>query len=175
MELFSVKDLLTLGGHTFILPKSLISLTMIEISQLKILLVDDHMLVQQYVRNVLQEFNITEISCCKDGNEAVDLIEKAHFVKKPFNVVFLDWNMPTVNGIGVLSYVRRKPEYDNMAIIMLTAESDMTNIIKAINMGATSYIVKPTTVAEIRKKLLEVHEWLKKKQRASMNIINKSE
>lgn len=143
---------------------------MIEISQLKVLLVDDHMLVQQYVKNALLEFQIADITCCKDGNEAVDLIEKAYFVKKPYDIVFLDWNMPTVNGIGVLSYIRRKKEYADMAVVMLTAEADMPNIVKAINIGATSYIVKPTTAGEIRKKLLEVYDWLKKKRE---NVINR--
>lgn len=137
---------------------------MIELSQLRILLVDDQTLVKQYVRNVLQDLKIANIQCAKDGSEAVDMIDKSYFVNQRYDVVFLDWDMPTVNGIGVLSYVRKKPEYDDMAIVMLTAEGEMHHIIKAMSQGATSYIVKPTTVGEIRKKLLEVYDWLKKKR-----------
>ena len=80
---------------------------------------------------------------------------------------FLDWDMPTISGLEVLSYFRAKPEYADTAFVMLTAESEQQNIMKAIKAGATSYIVKPVSPADLGKKLFEINEWLKRKRRAS--------
>ena len=137
---------------------------MSELANLKILVVDDHFLVRQFVTNTLKEANVQSVMTANDGNEAIDLVQKSHDEGAPFDIVLLDWNMPTVSGIEVLSYFRVKPEYATTAFVMLTAESEQQNIMKAIKAGATSYIVKPVSAADLSKKLFEVNEWLKRKR-----------
>jgi two-component system, chemotaxis family, chemotaxis protein CheY len=138
-----------------------------QLSQLKVLIADDHFLIRQFVRNTLQEAKITNIQTAADGNEAIDLIQKAFDVKQPYDVVLLDWNMPTISGLEVLSYFRAKSEYANTAFVMLTAESEQQNIMKAIKAGATSYIIKPVSPADLGKKMFEINEWLKRKRQSS--------
>ncbi len=137
---------------------------MSQLAQLKVLIADDHFLVRQFVRNTLQEAKISNIQTAADGNEAIDLIQKASEAQQPYDVVFLDWNMPTVSGIEVLNYFRAKPNYADTAFVMLTAESEQQNIMKAIKAGATSYIIKPVSPADLSKKLYEIHEWIKRKR-----------
>jgi len=135
-----------------------------QLAQLKILIADDHFLVRQFVRNTLQEAKITNIQTAADGNEAIDLVQKAKDVKQPYDIVFLDWNMPTISGLEVLNYFRTRPEYAETAFVMLTAESEQQNIMKAIKAGATSYIIKPVSPGDLSKKLFEIHEWIKRKR-----------
>lgn len=142
---------------------------MSQLSQLKVLIADDHFLVRQFVRNTLQEAKITNIQTAADGNEAIDQIQKAREVKQPYDIVFLDWNMPTISGLEVLNYFRTRPEYANTAFVMLTAESEQSNIMKAIKAGATSYIIKPVSPSDLGKKLFEIHEWLKRKRQQGSN------
>lgn len=137
---------------------------MSQLSQLKVLIADDHFLVRQFVRNTLQESKISNIQTAADGNEAIDLIQKAREAKQPYDIVFLDWNMPTVSGLEVLNYFRSRSEYADTAFVMLTAESEQQNIMKAIKAGATSYIIKPVSPADLSKKLFEIHEWIKRKR-----------
>lgn len=137
---------------------------MSQLAQLKVLIADDHFLVRQFVRNTLQEAKISNIQTAADGNEAIDLIQKAWDAKQPYDVVFLDWNMPTVSGIEVLNYFRAKADYAETAFVMLTAESEQQNIMKAIKAGATSYIIKPVSPGDLSKKLFEIHEWIKRKR-----------
>jgi len=144
----------------------------LEMSRLRVLIVDDHMLVWQYVRSALHKARISDLTFAENGNEAIELIERAYAVKKPFDIVFLDWNMPEVNGIGVLSHIRKKQEFDNMAVVMLTAEGDLHSVKKAINAGATSYIVKPPSAANLDKKVSEIFDWLKKKRGEVPNVIH---
>ena len=122
------------------------------------------------MRNALQDSKITNVQTAADGNEAIDLVQKAHEAGQPYNIVFLDWNMPTISGLEVLSYFRAKPEYSNTAFVMLTAESEQQNIMKAIKAGATSYIIKPVSPADLSKKLFEIHEWIKRKHQSSQAL-----
>jgi two-component system chemotaxis response regulator CheY len=141
-----------------------------QLTQLKILIADDHFLIRQFVRNTLQDAKVTNVQTAADGNEAIDLIQKAREVRQPYDVVFLDWNMPTISGLEVLSYFRAKPDYADTAFVMLTAESEQQNIMKAIKAGATSYIIKPVSPADLSKKLFEINEWIKRK-RSSAGVL----
>lgn len=143
---------------------------MSQLAALKVLIADDHFLVRQFVRNTLQESKISNIQTAADGNEAIDLIQKAREAEQSFDIVFLDWNMPTISGLEVLSYFRVKPEYSDTAFVMLTAESEQQNIMKAIKAGATSYIVKPVSPSDLGKKLFEIHEWIKRKRQNAQSI-----
>lgn len=144
---------------------------MSQLAQLKVLIADDHFLVRQFVRNTLQDAKITNIQTAADGNEAIDLIQKATDVKQPYDIVFLDWNMPTISGLEVLNFFRAKTEYAETAFVMLTAESEQQNIMKAIKAGATSYIIKPVSPSDLAKKLFEIHEWIKRKREKNKGII----
>lgn len=143
---------------------------MSQLSNLKVLIADDHFLIRQFVRNTLQESKITNVQTAADGNEAIDLVQKAFDASQPYDIVFLDWNMPTISGLEVLSYFRAKPEYTNTAFVMLTAESEQQNIMKAIKAGATSYIIKPVSPTDLSKKLFEINEWIKRKRQASQSL-----
>jgi len=138
-----------------------------QLANLKVLIADDHFLIRQFVRNTLNEAKITNVQTAADGNEAIDLIQKALDANQAYDIVFLDWNMPTISGLEVLSYFRAKPEYASTAFVMLTAESEQQNIMKAIKAGATSYIIKPVSPTDLSKKLSEIHEWIKRKNQSA--------
>jgi two-component system chemotaxis response regulator CheY len=142
-----------------------------QLANLKVLVADDHFLIRQFVRNTLQDSRITNVQTAADGNEAIDLVQKAYDAGQPYDVVFLDWNMPTISGLEVLSYFRAKSEYTATAFVMLTAESEQQNIMKAIKAGATSYIVKPVSPSDLSKKLIEIFEWIKRKRQTSQAVI----
>lgn len=143
---------------------------MSQLANLKVLIADDHFLIRQFVRNTLQDAKITNVQTAADGNEAIDLVQKAQDAAQPYDIVFLDWNMPTISGLEVLSYFRAKPEYANTAFVMLTAESEQQNIMKAIKAGATSYIIKPVSPTDLGKKLFEINEWIKRKRQSSQSM-----
>ena len=137
---------------------------MSQLASLKVLVADDHFLIRQFVRNTLQEAKIVNVATASDGNEAIELIQKAKDEKAAFDIVFLDWNMPTISGLEVLSFFRAKADFADTAFVMLTAESEQQNIMKAIKAGATSYIIKPVSPGDLSKKLFEINEWLKRKR-----------
>jgi DNA-binding response OmpR family regulator len=66
-------------------------------------------------------------------------------------VLFLDINMPEVSGLDLLEFLRRRPEWKNLPIIMLSSESADVTIDKALLLGADAYILKPATIDEIER------------------------
>lgn len=77
-----------------------------------------------------------DVFVVSDGKEAIHAVDK-----EVFQVAVLDIMVPSINGMEVLAYIRNK--HPNMAVIMLTALDDEQTQVKAFNLYADDYIVKP--------------------------------
>jgi DNA-binding response OmpR family regulator len=66
-------------------------------------------------------------------------------------LLILDINLPEVSGLDLLEFLRRRPEWKELPIIMLSSESAESTVDKAILLGADSYIMKPVTIQELEK------------------------
>jgi DNA-binding response OmpR family regulator len=67
------------------------------------------------------------------------------------DLMMLDINMPEVSGLDMLEFLRRRKEWKNLPIIMLTSEAADVTIDQAMNLGADAYITKPVTIEELEK------------------------
>jgi two-component system LytT family response regulator len=98
----------------------------------KALIIDDEQLARQLIRNYLKSFEGIEIvGECENGFEGVRNIAEL----KP-DLIFLDIQMPKLNGFEMLELVDNRPE-----IIFITAHNDYA--IKAFEMNAVDYLLKP--------------------------------
>ena len=70
--------------------------------------------------------------------------------KRP-DLLILDINMPEVSGMDLLEFLRRRKEWKNLPIIMISSEASDSTVDKAMQMGADSYLVKPVTIEELEK------------------------
>lgn len=104
-----------------------------------VLVVDDSRIMRNIVKNYFSE---QKIPCqyleAENGSEALDML-----MKQPVDLVLLDWNMPKLSGIDFLKKVRSINKYTKLPIIMVTSESAKYNVIEALKMGASDYIIKP--------------------------------
>jgi DNA-binding response OmpR family regulator len=66
-------------------------------------------------------------------------------------VLILDINMPEVSGLDLLEFLRRRPEWKELPIVMLSSESADSTVDKALKMGADAYIMKPVIIEELEK------------------------
>ena len=67
------------------------------------------------------------------------------------DLVLLDINMPEVSGLDMLEFLRRRKEWKELPIIMLSSESAESMVDKALQIGADSYLMKPVTIEELEK------------------------
>lgn len=70
--------------------------------------------------------------------------------KRP-DLLILDINMPEVTGIMMLEFVRRRPELQNLPVIMLSSEATDIQIDEALNLGADAYVTKPVSIDELER------------------------
>jgi DNA-binding response OmpR family regulator len=69
------------------------------------------------------------------------------------DLIILDVNMPDVSGMDLLEYLRRKPAWKNLPVVMLSTEAADVTVDKAMELGADGYITKPVTIEELEKAL----------------------
>jgi DNA-binding response OmpR family regulator len=71
--------------------------------------------------------------------------------RKMPDLIILDINMPEVSGLDMLEFLRRRPEWKNLPVVMLSSEAADTIVDKALELGADSYVMKPVTIEELEK------------------------
>jgi len=119
---------------------------------MKILIVDDAKTMRTIIKNVLKKLGFSDENFLEagDGEEALKILEEnADDVK----IIFLDWNMPKMNGFEFLKKVRSNPKYNHIKIVMVTTETKKENVIAALKAGANNYIAKPFTPQVLKQKL----------------------
>ncbi len=70
--------------------------------------------------------------------------------KRP-SLMIVDINMPEVSGLDLVEFLRRRPEWKDMPIVMLSSEAADTMVDKALRYGADTYVTKPATLDELEK------------------------
>jgi two-component system chemotaxis response regulator CheY len=117
-----------------------------------ILVVDDSRIMRNIVKNT---FSVLKIPCqyleAENGRKALQLLET-----NKVDLIFLDWNMPEMDGLEFLKKVRIMPDYKDKPIIMVTSESAKYNVVEALQCGATDYIVKPLHEKVFIEKMAEI-------------------
>ena len=117
-----------------------------------ILIVDDSRIMRNIVKNTFTELKIPcQYLEAENGKKAFQLLET-----NKISLIFLDWNMPEMDGMEFLKKVRAMPDYKELPIIMVTSESAKYNVVEALQNGATDYIVKPVREKVFLEKLAEI-------------------
>ncbi len=103
---------------------------------IKIILVDDLSFMRDAIRSIVEKENITVVGEAENGSEAVKLYSELY----P-DIVLMDITMPVMDGLESLKHIRA---FDSKAkVIMCSALGQQRYIIKAIQLGASDFILKP--------------------------------
>lgn len=106
---------------------------------MRVLLVDDSRAMRSIVARILRKVGITEIEEAADGQQALDRMDNGPVP----DLALVDWNMPVMNGLDFVSSVRKRREFRSMTIMMVTTESEHSQIVRALAAGAHEYLIKP--------------------------------
>ena len=115
-----------------------------------ILIVDDVMINIQLVGSLLEEEGY-QVSFANDGATALASVEK----DRP-DLIFLDINMPEMDGFEVCKRIKSSPNHIDIPIIFLTSHDNADQIEKAFDLGAVDYVTKPFRFKEVKARL-ETH------------------
>ncbi len=117
-------------------------------AQIRVMVVDDQMTMRSLVRTGLQQLGFTDIIETPDGEEALRQI-----LVRPVHLVISDFNMPKLDGLGLLRAIRSHPPIQKVAFVMLTGRAEKEPGQRAVQFGVNNYLVKPFTVATLKEKI----------------------
>jgi len=111
---------------------------------IRILVADDDLLMRTLITVSLSD--IAETIEASDGGQAMTLFEE-----NEFDLIILDWEMPGMSGLDVLKAIRARRS--RVPIIMVTAKAEREQILQALHVGASDYLIKPFEIDALREKL----------------------
>ena len=107
----------------------------------KILIVDDLESMRQEFSSICREFlPDARIDEATDVVHAMELLQKEMPI---YDVVFTDINMPNINGLKLISFIRALTLYNNVPILVISMMTGRSDVEKAMELGANGYLMRP--------------------------------
>jgi two-component system chemotaxis response regulator CheY len=122
---------------------------------MRVLVVDDSRTMRRIICTALEELRdeTLEVLEAGDGVEALQLLRNE---KLEIDLVFIDWNMPRLDGIGFLRQLKAISAFREVHVIMVTSQANRANVAEALRWGACDYVVKPFTSEVLHEKFRKV-------------------
>ena len=115
---------------------------------MKALIIDDSKAMRSILSRMLQGLGF-EVLEASNGREGLERLQANGSV----DLALVDWNMPEMNGLEFIRTVRAEQSYDGVLLMMVTTETEMQNVVRALAAGANEYVMKPFTQEIILEKL----------------------
>ena len=115
-----------------------------------VLIVDDSSSMRAIIRKIMKVsgFNIGELLEAADGKEAIKVL-----TDEWVDLVLADINMPNMNGLELISEMKKDEMLKSIPVVMITAEGSEKRIQESMKLGASGYIKKPFPPEEIKRTL----------------------
>ena len=111
-----------------------------------ILVVDDSATTRSLVASFLAELGDTEVVEAASGFEALRVLPA-----RRVDLIVTDINMPDINGLELISFVRANPNYRRIPVVIITTENSAEDRKRGLELGASDYLVKPFSAADLRR------------------------
>ena len=133
------------------------------LKKINILLIEDNPEEQFLIRKILEEYNFTiNLACIHDGEEFLDIIKRRINIVQlpPPDLIFLDLNMPRLDGIATLKSIKQSKELRHIPVIVLTGSVRWHDVINSYKNYASGYIRKSFEYETLKKHIhLAINYW----------------
>jgi len=126
----------------------------IKAQDLNVLVIDDDTVACEHAKIVLEELGIAA-DIAKSGRDAIEMVKLRQARHEPYNLLFIDWKMPDIDGIEVTRQIREIIGNDS-AIIFLTAYNWDEVADKATNAGVDRFMAKPLFASHVMEEFIQV-------------------
>lgn len=103
-----------------------------------VLVVDDSRVMREMIVAALRGHEDLSFSHASSGLEAIERLSL-----KPYDLMVLDLNMPDINGVEVLEFVRSQDQLNSLPVLVVTSRGDEPTRQRALEAGATRFMTKP--------------------------------
>jgi two-component system chemotaxis response regulator CheY len=124
-------------------------------SEYNFLIVEDSPTMRQLISFSLKRIQNAKIMEASDGVDALKKLSEGKF-----HLIIADINMPMMDGLKLLSIIRKDPQYNNVPVIIVTTEGAVADREKGMKLGANAYLSKPIQTNDLVKTvkdLLKIH------------------
>lgn len=104
------------------------------------LIIDDSRAMRRILRQIIEPlgFDVTEAGNGIEGlNHLVEMVD--------VGVVFVDWNMPVMDGLTFVKTIRAHEDYQSLKVMMVTSETEPSKMARALMTGVDEFVMKPFT------------------------------
>ena len=116
---------------------------------MRALVIDDSRAMRTILRGILSDLDF-EVAEAADGKEAIRILDQ----DPAFDLALVDWNLPEMNGLEIVTEVRKDERFSDLHLLMVTTETEFERVHQALQAGANEYIMKPFDKAMLLDKLL---------------------
>jgi len=120
-------------------------------AMMKFLVVDDSLTMRRIVINTLKTIGYNSVVEAADGKDAM-----AKLLTEGSDFLITDWNMPEMNGLELVKWVRGNDQFANIPILMVTTRGNKEDVLEAMKMRVNNYIVKPFTAQGLKEKIDQI-------------------
>ena len=118
---------------------------------MRFLVIDDSLQMRRIITNVLSRLGYTDVVQVANGREALKRLET-----EVFDVIITDWYMPEMSGPEFLRALRGKKDTKDVRIIVVSGNGSKDDVGRAIELGASAYVLKPFTAETFRERIAPV-------------------
>lgn len=104
----------------------------------KILVVEDSQAMRGLIASIIEGVDGADVTEAQNGFEALRLLPR-----DKFDLIITDINMPDINGLELLNYVRQSDKHAKTPVVIVTSEAGAADRERGMALGATDYITKP--------------------------------
>ncbi|MBM3986656.1 MAG: response regulator [Planctomycetes bacterium] len=115
---------------------------------MRALVIDDSAVIRTVLTRILTKLGF-EVVQAAHGKEALECLRGGPLPA----IALVDWNMPEMNGYEFIRSVRQSSEWRDLPLMMVTTETEMEQVVKALAAGANEYLMKPFTPEMVEEKL----------------------
>jgi two-component system chemotaxis response regulator CheY len=119
------------------------------------MVVDDSRAMRMLMGRLLKDIGF-DVAEAGDGCQALDALRERLAPQNPdgpVQLALVDWNMPEMSGIELVEAVRADPAFAGLRIVMVTTETELSQVSRALEAGADEYLMKPFTRDDVVGKL----------------------
>jgi two-component system chemotaxis response regulator CheY len=124
---------------------------------LKVLVVEDSKATRELLAATVEAIGNIEVVTAVSGFEALKVLPKHR--NPPFSLIITDINMPDINGLELINFVKKNPHYKETPLFVVTTEGRAQDRERGLQLGASEYVIKPfdpDALAALVKKYLKL-------------------
>lgn len=113
--------------------------------KLRVMVVDDMATSRSLITQALDSFGVSNVATATDGKSAIAALTRA-----PVHLVISDYNMPEMDGLHLLHFLRSTPQTQKIGFLLITGRADPAIVNKGKQLGMNNFIAKPFQPADLK-------------------------